>query len=274
MENIFDLFDSHIRLVGGAVRSYILNQPVNDFDFSCNLQPDEVKKKLDDVAIKYLTIGEKFGTITAIINNEKYEITSTREDIKTDGRWAEIKWTNSFEIDSERRDFTFNSLYMDRNKKIYDYHNGIQDLYNGNVKFIGIAEKRIIEDYLRILRFFRFQAFYGKSINEDAIIAINNLKHNLIKLSKERIKSEIFKIFSANNPIPILNCMNKMDILSTVGIYGNCKYLDSFYKNKFDDDILLPFALFIDEIPNNWPFSKNEKKKINLYLKDKNSKIL
>ena len=169
LDKIFNIHNKdNLRIVGGAVRNFLLNKKITDYDLSCKYTPDEILDILNNNNIKALTIGKDFGTITAIINHKSFEITSTREDIQTDGRHAIVKYTNDFRIDAERRDFTFNALYLDFNNNLYDYFNGVEDLKNGIVRFIGNPEERIKEDYLRILRLFRFYSFYANTIEKDA----------------------------------------------------------------------------------------------------------
>lgn len=259
MDILFNIFGDNIRIVGGAVRNFLLKKPINDYDFSCLLIPPKIKELLQNNNVKYLTVGEKFGTITAIIDNKKYEITSTRKDIKTDGRWTTVEYIADFESDSYRRDLTINGLYQDKNGKIYDYHNGIDDLKNGLIKFIGDPILRIKEDYLRILRFFRFYTYYGKTIDKDSLKAIIILKKNLKKLTKERIKDEILKIF-ATNCVETLQIVNDIGILDILEINGNLKNIENFYLIKKFTPII-PFGFFIEKIPE-WNFSKKERRNL------------
>ncbi|MDR2526486.1 MAG: CCA tRNA nucleotidyltransferase [Rickettsiales bacterium] len=266
---IHSIFKDKIRLVGGSVRNFILKQKIVDYDLSCLLSPEEIKNKLIKYNVKYLTIGEKYGTITAVINSKNYEITSARVDVKTDGRRAEVEYIDNFESDSQRRDFTFNSLYMDFKGNIYDYHNGITDIRKGIVRFVGNAEDRIKEDYLRILRFFRFFAYYGFILDNKGFEAVIKLKNNLNKISRERIKDEIFKIFNARYPIKALRIMDKLNILN-----GDYKNLEFFYSYKpfllnYNLSTTMALSLFINELPQNIRISNNEKKEIQNYLKIK-----
>lgn len=179
-------------LVGGCVRDFILfNKLVYDIDIATCLIPDEVFKRLTP-HFKVIPTGLKHGTVT-VVGKYKYEITTFRTDEETDGRHALVKFNNSWEIDSNRRDFTINGLYSDINGNIYDAHNGISDLSNFLVKFINDPEKRIHEDYLRILRFFRFVARFG-SFDSDSLQYCIKLCDNLKSISKERITQEWFKI--------------------------------------------------------------------------------
>ena len=168
VEKIFDAIESYsneaeIRYVGGCVRKIINNEKVDDIDLATNIEPTKVKEALENKNLNYFETGIEHGTITALIENDKFEITSLRSDIKTDGRHAEIEFTTDWIKDAERRDFTINSIYADINGNLFDPFDGKKDLENGLIKFVGEPEKRIKEDYLRILRYFRFFALYSKN---------------------------------------------------------------------------------------------------------------
>ncbi|GMO57539.1 MAG: CCA tRNA nucleotidyltransferase [Rickettsiales bacterium] len=266
---LYSIFKNNLRIVGGAIRNRILKLPERDYDFSCLLKPDDVKELLNKNNIKYITTGEDFGTITALINGRKYEITSTRKDVKTDGRHTEIEYEPDFEVDSWRRDFTFNALYMDIQGKIYDYHNGLSDLDNGIVRFIGEPEKRIQEDYLRILRFFRFFAHFGISLDEESLEAVKKLKDGLKRLSAERIRDEMYKLLYAKYPILALKIMQDAGILDIIDFDGNIKNMENFYLYKnltISTEMLI--ALYVDKIPR-WILSKKAIDEINSYLEIK-----
>ena len=148
--------NGEIRYVGGCVRKIINKEKVDDIDLAVNLNPTDVCKALKQVGIKYYESGIEHGTITALINNNKFEITSLRKDIDTDGRHAKVEFSNSWKDDASRRDFTINSIYADIDGNLFDPFDGKKDLESGKVDFIGDAETRIKEDYLRILRYVRF----------------------------------------------------------------------------------------------------------------------
>jgi len=147
---------SEIRYVGGCVRKIINNEVIDDIDLAVNLNPDEVSKILKKNNIKFYKTGIDHGTITAFTNGDKFEITSLRKDIHTDGRHAKVEFSKDWKEDASRRDFTINSIYADIDGNLYDPFEGKKDLQNGKIEFIGDAEKRIQEDYLRILRYIRF----------------------------------------------------------------------------------------------------------------------
>ena len=183
------------RFVGGCVRDTLIGKKINDIDLATNLNPDQTTKALEAAGLKVIPTGIDHGTVTAIVDDEKFEVTTLRLDVATDGRHATVKFTDDWQADAARRDFTFNALYMDADGKVYDYFGGQEDLKNGETVFIGSAEDRINEDYLRILRYFRFRGRYkihpGQGYDPDVLAVIDRLAPNLTKLSYERIWSEI-----------------------------------------------------------------------------------
>lgn len=186
-----------IRFVGGCVRDSILRLPVKDIDLATSYLPDETMNLLIKNEIKVVASGLSHGTVTAIVARHPYEITSLRKDIETDGRHAKVKFTTGWFEDAGRRDFTFNALYMDADGFITDYFNGVQDLENGVVRFIGDPDKRIAEDYLRILRFYRFWTRYGRQDPDpETVHSLVRGSPKLTMLSAERIYQEVLQIFS------------------------------------------------------------------------------
>ncbi|GHT91562.1 hypothetical protein FACS1894122_04200 [Alphaproteobacteria bacterium] len=207
------------RIVGGAVRNFLLNTAISDIDIATTALPSEVitifkEESASKIALAYVledskkgnaSVANMHGTVTVVYNGKPYEITTLRRDVKTFGRKAQVEFTKFFEVDSCRRDFTMNAIYMDKNGRIFDYHNGIQDIADGNVRFIGEPAERIKEDYLRILRYFRFVALYGAyKVNEEYLETINSLKDNLTILSGERILSELRKILTIDDSYRII----------------------------------------------------------------------
>lgn len=187
--------ESEIRYVGGCIRKIINKEKVDDIDLATNLVPEQVCEALKKENISYYKTGIEHGTITAEINGEKFEITSLRQDVFTDGRHAKVKFSTNWKDDSLRRDFTINSIYSDGDGNLFDPHNGKKDLEDGLVNFIGDADQRIKEDYLRILRYLRFFINYSKNPHDTEII--KKLKMNIdgvSKLSKERLLDELKKI--------------------------------------------------------------------------------
>ena len=204
------------RLVGGCVRDAILGKSNFDIDINTTLLPEQVISVLSSTKdnIKIVPTGVAFGTISAFISNERFEITTLRQDLGCDGRYAKVVFTTDFEQDAARRDFTINALsYCPFTETIYDYFNGIQDISDKKVMFIGIPQQRIQEDYLRILRFFRFSCDYAKQIDPEGLKACTELKHKLSTLSLERIKAEIDRLIDSNNAPTILQQMDNQNIL-------------------------------------------------------------
>jgi len=218
--------------VGGCVRKYLTNEDIDDIDIASIFSPQELKEKLTDTEFKIIETGVKHGSVTVILNSSKFEITTLRQDAKTDGRHAEVSFIDNWNVDSSRRDFTINAIYMDRNGKIYDPQNGREDLKNNKVRFIGDPSTRIEEDYLRIIRFIRFSIYYNNKQSEPKIIEAVRLNLNGIKnLSKERILNELYKIFKLKN-INIL--LENKEIKSIFLIaFPEFKYLDRLEKFPF-----------------------------------------
>ena len=200
IQQLFKSFNSYsknaeLRFVGGCVRNLISDEKVDDIDLSTNLKPENVIEILKNSKINYFDSGIDHGTVTAVINKKSFEITTLRKDIKTDGRHADIKYTEDWLEDASRRDFTINSIYSDIEGNLFDPFNGKKDLRDGKIKFIGDPSTRIKEDYLRILRYIRFFLGYNKNQQHNNIIKI--IKQNLIglnKVSKERQLQELKKI--------------------------------------------------------------------------------
>ncbi len=211
--NALNIEGSSPRLVGGWVRDQMLGIASNDIDIATPLKPEEVIKALTAHRIKIIPTGLNFGTVTAILNDEYFEITSLRKDINCDGRHAIVEYTKDFALDAERRDFTINALsYCPFNHIIYDYHEGLEDLTNKKVRFIGDANIRIKEDYLRILRFFRFSSDYATALDKEGYKACKANKEGIKKLSKERIYIESSKIVLSNQSIQMLKAITKAEI--------------------------------------------------------------
>ena len=195
--SIFEKEKYDICFVGGCVRDSFLGKKNSDIDFALNCDPETSSRILEKNNIKILDYGKKFGTITAVINKKNFEITSLREDKNQKGRSTEVKFVDSWKQDALRRDFTFNAIYVDPSGKIEDFFGGQHDLNLQRVKFIGNIEKRIKEDYLRILRYFRFLGLFRKpNIIEGYLdIILENLPLLQKKVSNDQIRNEILKMF-------------------------------------------------------------------------------
>ena len=197
-----------VRFVGGCVRNILMGKPVSDLDLSTQLLPDETEAALAVAGIKSVPTGKDYGTITAVMDGEPYEITSLREDVETDGRRAVVKYTIDWARDAERRDFYLNALYADIDGQVSDpTGQGIGDAEVGRVRFIGDAETRIREDYLRILRFFRFSAGYAAAFDAGSLAACVRLKDGIDRLSGERIWGELNKMLDLPEPLRAFEAM-------------------------------------------------------------------
>jgi len=219
-KKIFKLFrtvENHggvLRFVGGAVRDTLAGIKNFDIDLATDLSPEELVEACEESGLKTVPIGIKFGTVGVVLNNQTLEVTSLRKDIKTDGRHAVVEFTSDWESDASRRDLTINAIYADEKGSVFDYYNGIDDLENGVVRFIGNAGQRIKEDYLRILRFFRFYSIFGKGeIDAKALKACVENKDGIKTLSCERIRDELGKILMTSNAVKTLQIMFDNEIL-------------------------------------------------------------
>jgi poly(A) polymerase len=205
------LHDEHggPRIVGGAVRDTLLGLDVADVDLATTLLPEMVIDRLESARIKAVPTGLDHGTVTAVAEGKNYEITTLRRDVATDGRRAVVAFATDWKEDAARRDFTINALYTDpRTGEIFDYFGGLQDLAAGIIRFIGDADQRISEDFLRILRYFRFLARYGHGeVNADALRACAKGAHGLTALSRERIAQELTRLLSLANPVSAVELM-------------------------------------------------------------------
>ncbi len=202
---------------GGAVRNSLLGEPVADVDISTTLLPEFVIERLENENIKVVPTGIEHGTVTAVINKRPYEITTLRADIETNGRHAVVQFGKDWREDAMRRDFTINALYVDRNGNILDPLDGIDDIEARRVRFIGVAEDRINEDHLRILRFFRFFAWYGRGApDRESLKACVRMKHMIAELSVERVWSELNKLLCAPDPARAILWMRQSGVLNVV----------------------------------------------------------
>ena len=270
------------RFVGGCVRKYLLGDSIDDIDIATILTSDEIKQRFQDTSFKIIETGIEHGTVTLISDKYKLELTTLRKDVETDGRHAEVEYIDNWTLDSERRDFTINAIYLDINGKIFDPQMGTVDLKNNNVKFIGDPQKRIEEDYLRIIRFVRFAIQYDCQTDNTTIEALKLNLNGINKISKERILDELLKILDLENFKNILKNENRKLIFSL--IFPELKYLDRLLRlNKIDEKVIIKndsllAVLLIDEKDSHEYFFHKYKvsndTKDNLNLLAKNFKIL
>jgi tRNA nucleotidyltransferase/poly(A) polymerase len=206
-----------IRVVGGAVRNALLNEPVGDVDMATVLTPERVVARAEAAGLKTVPTGIAHGTVTVIAGGTPFEVTTLRADISTDGRRATVRYTDDWTADARRRDFTMNALYCDADGTIFDPLGGYADVVARRVRFIGDPEARIREDYLRILRFFRFFAWYGGGRPDpEGLKACARLKKGLTILSVERVWAELKRLLSAPNPTRALLWMRTSGIWEKV----------------------------------------------------------
>ncbi len=213
-----DLTPAVSMFVGGCVRNTLLHESVGDIDIATSLQPEEVFGKLQAANIKCIPTGIEHGTLTAVVNGKSFEITTLRHDDETDGRHAKVSFTQSWEEDARRRDFTMNTLLADMSGNIYDPTGaGMDDLNARKVVFVGEPAKRIEEDYLRILRFFRFYAQYGEGEpDKEALRACESAADKITTLSRERITQEFLKILETDKVADVLTAMFDIGVLSDI----------------------------------------------------------
>lgn len=206
------------RFVGGCVRNAVLGETIGDIDLATRLVPEEVMRRLKAARIKYVPTGLDHGTITAVLDGSGFEITTLRRDVATDGRRATVAFSDNWEDDARRRDFTMNTLLADLSGNIFDpLGQGLADLKKGRVVFVGNAGQRIAEDYLRILRFFRFHAAYGRGQPDKAALsACRDAAGRMGKLSRERVTQELVKILSGRRAADTVALMSKSGILKDV----------------------------------------------------------
>jgi poly(A) polymerase len=204
------------RIAGGAVRNAVLRLPVNDIDIATTHLPADVMRLCKAAGYGVHPTGIEHGTLTIVMDHVAFEVTTLRSDVETDGRRAVVAFTANWPTDAARRDFTMNAMYCDCVGKIYDFTEGYRDCVKQRVKFVGRAETRIDEDALRILRFFRFTALYGKSLDANGLSACVKARRKLKNLSTERVRSELLKLLAATRFLPVLKVMAKSGILGEV----------------------------------------------------------
>ncbi|MDO6964249.1 CCA tRNA nucleotidyltransferase [Rhizobium alvei] len=205
------------RIVGGAVRNALLGLPVSDMDIATTLEPEAVQARAEAAGIRCVPTGIKHGTVTLVLDGRPFEVTTLRTDVETDGRHAEVAFTKDWQADAARRDLTINALYADRYGVVHDYVGGLEDIRTATVRFIGDASERIAEDHLRILRFFRFFAHYGRGRPDaEGLKACARAKGKLKLLSAERVWSELKKLLSAREPGKALLWMRTTGVLTEI----------------------------------------------------------
>ena len=277
--------NSEVRYVGGCIRKVIKKENVDDIDLATNLKPKEVCEVLKDRDINFYETGIEHGTVTAIIDKYKYEITSLRKDIKTDGRHAKVEFSADWKEDAMRRDFSINSIYSDEKGNLFDPNGGKKDLEEGLINFIGDTESRIKEDYLRILRYIRFFLNYSKHKHDTETIKI--IKRNIdgiSKLSSERLLDEFKKLIKSNSFIKLFEDKVSLELIEI--IFPQLKNLERFKKlnsyannNLSKIDLIFLLSLMIVDGTDNTDYflykfniSKKDQKRlkfIDIFYKEK-----
>ena len=266
------------RFVGGCVRKHLINDKVDDIDIATILSTKEIEEKFKDTNFKVIKTGITHGTVTLVSKKFKLELTTLRKDVETDGRHAEVEYISDWQLDSERRDFTINAIYLDINGNIFDPQMGTVDLKNNNVKFIGDPQKRIEEDYLRIIRFIRFKIMYNSKVEPTTNDAVKQNLNGIKKISKERILTELYKILDLKNFINLNESGYLKEIFTLVfPEFDNLKRLDRLKKicdhSQINKELLLA-VLLIDEknsheyFGHKYNVSNNIKDKLDLLAKN------
>ena len=240
------------RFVGGCVRKHLSDDEIDDIDIATILSSDDIKEKFNNTNFKIIDTGIKHGTITLITKKLKLELTTLRTDLETDGRHAKVEYVDDWYLDSERRDFTINAIYLDINGNIFDPQNGKNDLKNKIVKFIGDPQKRIEEDYLRIIRFIRFKIMYDLKFESTTLKAIKLNLNGVNKISKERILVELLKILDLKNFMFLNKSKDLKEIFTLIfPEFKNLKRLERLNKicnhSQVTTNLLLAILLIDDQ---------------------------
>jgi poly(A) polymerase len=225
---VLDRDGEEARVVGGAVRNALLGMPIAEIDLATTAVPEEVVRRVEAAGFKPVPTGIEHGTVTVVIDKHPFEVTTLRRDVETFGRHARVAFGRDWRADAERRDFTMNALSAGRDGTIYDYVGGLDDLAHRRVRFIGDPKKRIAEDYLRILRFFRFDAAYGTSDHPyaEGIAACTAGRDGLDQLSRERVRMELMKLMVAPHAMPSLISMADAGLL--LRVLGGVAYFGAY----------------------------------------------
>lgn len=250
---LIDCDGEEARLIGGALRNALLGRPVLDSDIATTAIPETVMARAQKAGIRAIATGVAHGTVTLVVDGKPFEITSLRDDVETDGRHAKVRFSRDFAADAMRRDFTMNALSMTRDGTLYDYTGGLADLEARRLRFIGDPVARIREDYLRILRFFRFAADYAEGpLDEAALHAAMIERDGLARLSRERIRSEIMKLLAARRAGEVVRIFCETGLLGPlVASAPNPLRLENLLRYRTGDpaDALLRLAALCLNLP-------------------------
>jgi tRNA nucleotidyltransferase/poly(A) polymerase len=257
------------RICGGAVRDILMDTEPKDWDIATTALPEQVVAAMNAQDINVIPTGLQHGTVTAVKDSEPYEITTLRTDDVTDGRHAEVSFTTDWELDSKRRDFTMNAMYMDADGTVYDYHNGVADIKKGVINFVGDPVERIREDYLRILRYYRFMGRFGFHLGgwEFGDIIKENVE-GLRDISGERIWSEMKKIVGSAIAVSIIDKMHRAGVMDAIGMAGMTNITNMYAEilpNRAGPEIVIArcyetdnLAEWLDVLVNKFHAAKHE----------------
>ncbi len=250
------------RVAGGAVRNALLGEAVTEVDLATTLSPEQVTEACTAQGMSVHPTGIDHGTVTVVADHHPYEVTTLRHDVETDGRRATVKFTDDWEADAMRRDFTMNALFCDARGHIHDFTNGYRDILSRKVIFVGDPAQRIAEDFLRILRFFRFHARYGEGAPDEAgLQACVRLSAGLDGLSAERVRQEMFKLMAARGAVPTLKLLAERGILAHL-----LPYTEEWHVlERLPPDPLLRLAVLAREpleMKDRWKLSNHEGKRL------------
>tara|TARA_B100000212_G_scaffold339491_1_gene318054 strand:+ start:677 stop:1843 length:1167 start_codon:yes stop_codon:yes gene_type:complete len=263
-----------IRVVGGAVRDLALKKVPKDVDLATDATPEQMIELFKDNDIRYKPTGLEHGTVTAIIDKTPYEITTLRADKETDGRKAEVEFVKDWKEDAKRRDLTYNAMSLDFTGKLFDYYGGMDNLQDKVSKFVGDPAERIQEDFLRILRYFRFQSQLNKpNWDSDTLKAIKDNVNGLSKISPERIWSEIKKLLVSKNASETLKWMNKTGVSDAIDLTtSNAQQISKITDNK---NPILPLSLLVSnsDLANKWKMSNQEAKLLQFLVLNKDKPL-
>lgn len=270
------------RIAGGAVRNALMQESISDVDIATTCLPQEVMKRAASAGFKAVPTGIEHGTVTVVVHHVGYEVTTLRADVRTDGRRAEVAFGRNWQGDANRRDFTINGLYATADGEVIDLVGGLADIKSRTLRFIGDPERRIAEDHLRILRFFRFFAWYGSGRpDSEGLKACVRMKESLAKLSAERVWSELKKLLAAPDPSRALLWMRQAGVLSVVLPEGEKWGIDAIHglvgtetNLGWDRDPLLrlmaivpPFGDRIDELASRLKLSNGERERLGTWAR-------
>ncbi|MBR20280.1 MAG: hypothetical protein CMA64_09095 [Euryarchaeota archaeon] len=274
LDSVFKKNKFEIRIVGGAVRDIALGKTPKDIDLASDATPDEMIAMLDKEGIKHKPTGLEHGTITAIIDGEGYEITTLRSDTSTDGRHAEVEFIRNWKEDAKRRDLTYNAMSLDFDGNLYDYFEGMDDLQDKVSKFVGDPVERIKEDYLRILRYFRFQSkLESPTWDQETLNAIKDNTKGLPQVSVERIWQEMGKLLVGRSVIQTLSYMSATGVDNVIGLDTNKIARLRDLKNNTDPVIALAILVDDTSIANKWKLSNAEAYDLKFYIAYKNKNL-